>query len=151
MLLGRAGQAPRIVPLTNVDSDPHTGYAAHPVELASALTRAVADGEQLQAIYHSHPVSPAIPSRRDIAEWGYPDSVMLIAGRDRDGFALAAWQVTYGHVERVELQISDTRPMDTGRPAYTSVQRALLIMAAVIAAAVVVVTAVTLLPPPVVP
>ncbi|MBK9122573.1 MAG: M67 family metallopeptidase [Chloroflexi bacterium] len=151
VLLGRAGHAPRRVPLTNIDPSPQTGYAADPSELATALMRAVADGEQLQAIYHSHPNGPAIPSRRDIADWGYPDSVMLIAGRDRDSYALAAWKVAYGRVERVELHVGDIRPVESDRPAYSFVQRAVLVMAAVIAAAVVVATAVTLLPPPVVP
>ncbi|GIK29123.1 MAG: hypothetical protein DWB44_04140 [Chloroflexi bacterium] len=151
VLIGRVGHAPRPVPLTNVDPNPRTGYMADPEELAKVLTRAIADDERLHAIYHSHPNSPAIPSRRDIADWGYPDSVMLIAGRDREGFALAAWKVTYGRVERVELTISDTRPLGAAAAPYTFAQRVLLIAAAVAMAAVVIVTAVALLPPPLVP
>jgi len=54
-------------------------------------------------------------------------------------------------VERVELTISDTRPLGAAAAPYTFAQRVLLIAAAVAMAAVVIVTAVALLPPPLVP
>jgi len=34
--------------------------------------------EQLFAIYHSHPTAPAIPSKTDLDQAGYPDALYLI-------------------------------------------------------------------------
>lgn len=151
LLVGRDGEPPHVVPLTNIDPQPQRGYQADPEQLAVALSAALAKGNRLQAIYHSHPDGPAIPSGRDIADWGYPESVMLIAGRDRDSFALVAWQVRFGRVDQVEVRISDTRPVDMPATAYSASQRLLLVLTAAIAAVIVIVSAMLLLPPPVTP
>jgi [CysO sulfur-carrier protein]-S-L-cysteine hydrolase len=42
-------------------------------------------GEELAAIYHSHPDGPALPSSTDIAECQYPDVLYLIVSLRRDG------------------------------------------------------------------
>jgi proteasome lid subunit RPN8/RPN11 len=42
-------------------------------------------GEDLLAIYHSHPASPAAPSTIDIAEAGYPEAIYLIISLNTKG------------------------------------------------------------------
>jgi [CysO sulfur-carrier protein]-S-L-cysteine hydrolase len=62
---GDEGRARSIYPLRNVASSSETAYEAAPEELFSAQRQMRARGEQLLAIYHSHPRSddplPSIP------------------------------------------------------------------------------------------
>lgn len=83
---GRAGAARSVYRLTNVASDPLTAYEAAPRELFEAQRRMRERGEELTAIYHSHPRSndPA-PSERDVRLAYYPQAVHLIVGFARGG------------------------------------------------------------------
>lgn len=78
---GRDGRALSVYRLTNVARDALTSYEGEPRELFGAQ-RAMRDrGEQLVAIYHSHPRSPApAPSERDVRLAYYPEAVHLIVG-----------------------------------------------------------------------
>lgn len=151
MILARPGQKPRAAAISNVDPHPQSGYVADPAQLARVLSSGAAAGERIEAIYHSHPTSPAIPSERDITDWAYPDSVMLIVGRAGAEYGLTGWRVGGGRVDRVEVAIQDSRPIPEPIRNYTAAQRAALVLTAVIAAILVVYAAVSLLPPPVVP
>ena len=64
-------------------------------------------GEELVAIYHSHPNSPAEPSQTDInlAE-GWPDTVWIICSlADREEPVLRAFAIDGDAVEEVELAV----------------------------------------------
>jgi proteasome lid subunit RPN8/RPN11 len=78
---GRDGRALSVYRLTNVARDALTSYEGEPRELFGAQ-RAMRDrGEQLLAIYHSHPQSAApAPSERDVRLAYYPEAVHLIVG-----------------------------------------------------------------------
>ena len=78
---GAAGAARSIYRLTNVAADPLVAYEAAPRELFEAQRRMRAGGEELVAIYHSHPRSvDPIPSERDVRLAYYPRAVHLIVG-----------------------------------------------------------------------
>lgn len=81
-LLGGVGAAARsIYRLTNVACDPLTAYEAAPRELFEAQRRMRGRGEELVAIYHSHPRSlDPSPSERDVRLAYYPQAVHLIVG-----------------------------------------------------------------------
>lgn len=67
ILLGRAGRVVRGYALENVHPDPERHFALDPVEQEEAL-RPVARGElEYLALYHSHPVSVAVPSIHDLS------------------------------------------------------------------------------------
>jgi proteasome lid subunit RPN8/RPN11 len=51
--------------LTNVDHSPEH-FSLDPVEQFAAARTIRKNGRQLQAVYHSHPASPARPSQEDI-------------------------------------------------------------------------------------
>lgn len=93
LLGGREGQARSIFPLRN-EAASATEYLVS--EGLFAPFRALrARGEDLMAIYHSHPASPAVPSRLDIEKNLYPDVVHIVislAGPEPDvrGYRLAA-------------------------------------------------------------
>ncbi len=77
LLRGRAGQATGILPARNIALTPRSDYEVD----AETLLRALAwedEGDELIAIYHSHPTGPAYPSAIDAAKAFYPNSVYLI-------------------------------------------------------------------------
>ncbi len=65
--------------LTNAEPSP-VSYFIEPRELFGAMKTMRAEGQQMIAIYHSHPQSPPYPSLRDVSLAFYPDAVYVIIG-----------------------------------------------------------------------
>jgi [CysO sulfur-carrier protein]-S-L-cysteine hydrolase len=75
------GKAQTIYRARNVAGDPHTSYEAAPEDLFAAQRAMRERGEQLLAIYHSHPRSAdPQPSATDVRLAYYPSAVYLIVG-----------------------------------------------------------------------
>jgi proteasome lid subunit RPN8/RPN11 len=78
---GTTGQAQSIYPLRNVSANAEVSYEAAPEELFAAQRSMRERGEQLLAIYHSHPrAEEPLPSETDIRLAYYPDATYLIVG-----------------------------------------------------------------------
>lgn len=71
LLLGKRNCATRRVPLPNVARDPTRHFEADPDALLRALMQAEERGEDLVAIYHSHPHGPSTPSNTDLEQARY--------------------------------------------------------------------------------
>jgi proteasome lid subunit RPN8/RPN11 len=86
LLGGRGGLAESAYPLRNVARRPEVAYEAAPEELFDAQRSMRARGEELVAVYHSHPRSadPA-PSAADVRLAFYPSAVYFIIGFDAAG------------------------------------------------------------------
>ena len=83
LLAGSGMTARRIIPCANAHPTPVTRYAIDAREQLRAFRDMEANGEDLVAIYHSHPVSQAYPSPTDRAEAHYPDAFyVLVSLRD---------------------------------------------------------------------
>ena len=78
LLGGQAGRASSLYRITNVDPAPAIAFAMEPREMFAAFREMEARQEVLVGIYHSHPMSPAAPSARDLAEAAYPGVAYLI-------------------------------------------------------------------------
>jgi len=78
---GAAGRVTSIYPLENVAADTNISYEAAPEDLFAAQRQMRERGEELLAIYHSHPRSaePA-PSETDVRLAYYPQAVYFIIG-----------------------------------------------------------------------
>lgn len=103
LLTGRNGLVERVVRGTNVDHSPYT-YRMDPREQLVAFKAMEADGQELVAIYHSHPQTPAYPSKTDVARAYYPDALYLIVSlQDRASPSLRAFRIANGQIseERV--------------------------------------------------
>ena len=85
ILRGRDGIVSGLLPATNVAADRRFNYTVDPTILLRQFDFEEA-GEEMIAIYHSHPVDEAYPSATDARNAFYPDAVYIICSllqRDR--------------------------------------------------------------------
>jgi proteasome lid subunit RPN8/RPN11 len=75
-----------------------------PAELIAALRSLRESGDELAAIYHSHPRGPAEPSGRDIREAHYPDAAYLIVSLEHAETPVTrAFRIIDGRSYEIEL------------------------------------------------
>ena len=78
---GRAEESATLYPLRNLAAEPNVAYEAAPEDLFAAQRQMRERGEQLLAIYHSHPRSAEpMPSETDVRLAYYPRAVYFIIG-----------------------------------------------------------------------
>ena len=102
------GKAQTIYRARNVAGDPLTNYEAAPEDLFAAQRNMRERGEQLLAIYHSHPrSSDPQPSVTDVRLAYYPSAVYLIVGLGAPEPCLRAFRIDEreGEWTRVEYQV----------------------------------------------
>lgn len=84
-LAGGTGTASQCLPLVNELASP-TAFRTEPRSVIAAFRAMRAAGTDLLAVYHSHPTSPPVPSRRDLEENtygpGYPWVIVGLAGAE---------------------------------------------------------------------
>jgi proteasome lid subunit RPN8/RPN11 len=91
---GNETSARTIYRLRNVAREPLRSYEGAPQELFDAQRRMRVRGEELIAIYHSHPrASDPVPSESDVRLAYYPKAVHLIIGLAGDEPALRAFRL----------------------------------------------------------
>src|SRR5216683_2376498 len=105
---GNDARTNTVYPLRNVAADPLVTYEAAPEDLFAAQ-RAMRDrGEQLLAIYHSHPRSnDPQPSDTDVRLAYYPSAVYFIVGLGDEQPSLRAFRISEreGSWEPAEFEI----------------------------------------------
>ncbi|WP_174624585.1 Mov34/MPN/PAD-1 family protein [Candidatus Methylobacter favarea] len=75
---GKKGLPTRCYPINNRADQPRRRFLLDAGQQISAMSAMRAQGEELFAIYHSHPNAPAIPSRTDLELAAYPEALYLI-------------------------------------------------------------------------
>ena len=101
----RPSSGRRLIPMENVKAS-ETEYEMDPSRLIGVLRGLRNSGEELVAIYHSHPFGPARPSRSDIERAYYPEAVQLIVSlADPERPHAAAFRIVEGEVLEVELRV----------------------------------------------
>lgn len=90
-------------PLRNLAARPETQFFAAPADLFNAVRRMREQGEEMLAIYHSHPCGPAHPSPTDLALAFYPEAVFVIVALAPE-LSIRAFRVANAAV--IEVQIS---------------------------------------------
>ncbi len=116
LLRGRNGTAKELVRTKNIASNPILDYEVDPEKLLILFDWEEA-GDELVAIYHSHPAGPAYPSGSDALKAYYPETVFLICSLlDEDkpvlrGFFLSELSggIDLENVQN-ELVFDETRP-----------------------------------------
>ena len=93
-LVGRNGVVERHLPIPNVAARPDR-FRMAPRRQVEALLAVARAGQEIVAIYHSHPQGPAWPSARDGSDLTFPDALQLIVSlrrRDRPVARAFAWR-----------------------------------------------------------
>jgi len=107
---GEESQAKSIYSLSNVAFNREVAYEAAPEELFAAQRQMRERGEQLLAIYHSHPRSPdPLPSDTDVRLAYYPSAIYLIIGLGGAEPAMRAFRISESEQrwQQVEYEIAD--------------------------------------------
>lgn len=110
-LIGGEGQlASSLYPLRNVASNPNVAYEAAPEDLFAAQRQMRERGEQLLAIYHSHPrATEPQPSATDVRLAYYPLAIYFIIGLAGEQPVMRAFKISEADSrwEEVEYVVAD--------------------------------------------
>lgn len=79
------GHAQHVWPMMNVAAERGHLFQMDPAEQIDALRQMREQGQNLFAIYHSHPHAPAVPSPRDAEQAAYPQALYLIVSLNTKG------------------------------------------------------------------
>ncbi len=77
LLGGRNGRVRHLYLIENQLHSP-TSYRMEPAQQIQAILHLEEQGEELLAIYHSHPQGPETPSASDLAQASFPQAIYLI-------------------------------------------------------------------------
>ena len=103
-------QASSLYRLRNVTSEPEVRYEAAPEDLFTAQRQMRERGEDLLAIYHSHPrAADPSPSETDVQLAYYPSATYLIIGLGGTGPVVKAFNISEREHRwnQVEYEIAD--------------------------------------------
>ncbi|HFC53689.1 MAG TPA: M67 family peptidase [Gammaproteobacteria bacterium] len=107
LVSSRGGRPERIHPVANVAKQPGKLFRMDPEGLVDAMRRIRQGGEQLFAIYHSHPHGPAAPSATDLREAEYPEALYLIVSLGTEGvLEMRGYRLEGGSAREVALEIT---------------------------------------------
>jgi proteasome lid subunit RPN8/RPN11 len=123
----RAAEARAVAffPGENIDASP-SRYTMHPRDVVVALDTIAARGWELGAIVHSHLKGPATPSRTDVGEAYYPDTVMLIVSLAALPPEMRGWWLedrdTGGVMRPVRVEVTSSGGASIDRDATAPIQ-----------------------------
>lgn len=92
----------RVRRMTNADPSP-VSYFMEPVEQFRLFKELREAGEQMLSIYHSHPVSEAYPSSKDIELAFYPDVIYLIISLRHSPPVIKGFTISEGTVTEKQI------------------------------------------------
>ena len=105
IVAGRDGVATRFYPAVNGDPSPFR-YSIESRDLLRIVTEIDDAGDDVLAIYHSHTMSPAFPSRTDVDLAFWPDAAYLIVSLAAAEPDLKAFSIVDGRIARRPLTIT---------------------------------------------
>jgi proteasome lid subunit RPN8/RPN11 len=105
MLAGNDEIATEIYQVDNILKSPYA-YEMEPKQQLQAMLQIERQGQQLLAIYHSHPHGPPEPSTTDVAKAFYPETLQLIVSlRNPAAPVVRAFTIADGRIAEVLLSI----------------------------------------------
>jgi proteasome lid subunit RPN8/RPN11 len=98
------GVVTRRYPLVNALADPKR-FESEPRSMFAAEKARRSEGLELLAVYHSHPSSPAVPSKHDLANAYGPDVLSVIVSLAQAPAEVKAWRLLEDRFEPIELVV----------------------------------------------
>ncbi len=93
-------------PIDNTSDHPKTRFQLDAKQQINAMSTMREKNEELFAIYHSHPTSPATPSEIDIKLATYPDTLYLIISLNTKGvLEMRAFKIVEQSVQEITLSL----------------------------------------------
>lgn len=100
----QANNEMKVYPVNNIAHDPECFFEMDPAETINVMKKIRESEAELFAIYHSHPHSPAYPSKTDIEQAGYPDALYLIISLNTKGvLELKGFRIQQDSVTNIDL------------------------------------------------
>jgi [CysO sulfur-carrier protein]-S-L-cysteine hydrolase len=99
----KSGAGDRLIRMKNV-AQSESEFEMDPAELISTLRDLRNSGEELTAIYHSHPHGPAEPSQMDIERAYYPEAAHVIVSLvEPERPRVAGFRIVDGEIIEIPL------------------------------------------------
>lgn len=107
ILAGEGGQVSRVYVMMNIEPSP-VSYFMDPGEQFRVQKQMRERKEEMVAIFHSHPQSPAYPSAKDVNLAFYEDAFYVIVGLS-EGITgeTRAFTIVEGNVQEINFRIVD--------------------------------------------
>jgi proteasome lid subunit RPN8/RPN11 len=103
---GRAGLPVHCYPVANTDPHPDHHFLMDPRQQIDAMRAMRERGEDLFAIYHSHPDAPPLPSAQDLQEAAYPDAFYIIISLATEGtLQMRGFELKSGQMKPVDFEV----------------------------------------------
>ncbi len=91
-------------PVDNSADTPENRFLLDPKQQIAAMGQMRENGEELFAIYHSHPTAPAFPSKIDLKMANYPEALNLIISLNTKGvLEMRGFRIAEQKAEEVPL------------------------------------------------
>lgn len=115
LIAGRNDHPLRCYPIANADPHPDHHFLMEPHQQIAAMREMRERGEQLFAIYHSHPDTPPLPSAEDLAQAAYPEALYLIVSLATVGtLQMRGFEFKGGRVNAVDFVVDETSAVNLG-------------------------------------
>jgi proteasome lid subunit RPN8/RPN11 len=102
------GLATSCYPIKNRADQPRQRFLLDAEQQISAMSAMRDQGEELFAIYHSHPSAPAIPSDTDLELAAYPEALYLIISLNTKGvLEMRGFKINHKIAREIALSLSE--------------------------------------------
>jgi len=93
-------------PVANTSTEPNHRYLMDPRQQIDTFRIMRERSEELYAIYHSHPESPASPSAEDLRQASYPEALHIIISMSTTGtLQLRGFRFSDGSIIAVDITV----------------------------------------------
>lgn len=147
LVVGQKGIAQQIIPIPNRSETPEIHFVMDAMALLLAYKEIDIGGDELLAVYHSHPKSDPIPSQTDIREAmrNMPNVTHLIISLKNQQARLQAWHIHDVQVDKVELLVGNEK--SRSMQSLSRAQIITIILTTLLAVAFLISLSISLLPP----
>lgn len=105
---GKNGQPVSCYPVKNTAEHPQQRFQLDASQQITAMAKMRDQGEELFAIYHSHPSAPATPSVTDLELASYPEALYLIISLNTKGILeMRGFKIDHKSAQEIALSLSE--------------------------------------------